>query len=293
MTNNSSKSTTSKWDGTIGNVHRQVLEALARYKYLSYSQLLFIGVGTVTYRYLRERVVELCKTRYPLVRYKNFSTTKDGKLETIFFLADKGKQWLMQSLFYPEEEVRMPVSDHISAYHYFHRKYTVDFQIMLDKWAQSHFVEVLLFETYLDKKGNNRGDGNLSAATRIVYNKSSYIIPDGVFVLQLPSGNKRLFLFEVYDDEATTRPLKQLYQHLEVQLLGTPAEVYGIPQAYDVLLLFKHDSVKQALIERAKKDPAFKGFSDYFLLKSMEELAPEDFFQSWKTLDGNLKDLFG
>ncbi len=170
----------------------------------------------------------------------------------------------------------------------------IHFQILLDQWAAKNNIGVPFFFRDFDTTGNRRKDNNLQSKTKIPLNNGSFIIPDGLFTLEgtnSPQG-RELYLFEMYDGHDSGRVIKKLKRHGQAIGLGSPSIQFGFQKAHRVIVLFEHESLKQAVIKRAKALPFFSQITDYFLLKSLEELRLETFFEGWKNLKGECRGLF-
>lgn len=128
----------------------------------------------------------------------------------------------------------------------------------------------------------------------MILNEKNFIIPDAIFTLQgtnSPTG-KELFLFEMYDGEDSGWVIRKLKRHGQAIGLGSPSLQFGFQKAHRVIVVFERESLKQAVIKRAKGMPFFSQIMDYFLLKSLDELKSGSFFEGWWSLKGRRKGLF-
>jgi len=273
------------WAHTITNIQENILLGLARYKFLTSSQILLLDVGTKHYPYLWKQLVSLRDRNKPLVQCHNFPAPnpKKGRVESMYFLTKEGKRQILSNGFMSSEEtIKLPKGKTIAYKDYFHRKYTIDFQIQLDKWANENDKTVDFFDTYFDKIGNNRTGKNLRAKTRIDFTGNTFLIPDGVFTV-----NGQLYLFEMYNGKDTGRVLEQLHKHAEALTYRYTHKAYNLDtkKAYTTVLLFEFMSAKNALLQRIQNEPSFEFIRPYFFAKSLEELHQESFV-IWTDLDG-------
>lgn len=282
------------WSNKITSIQCNVLEALAKVKFMTLSQMLDFGVGTTQYKYLWKQVASLRDRKRSLIDRRSFNTAERlGRVEDLYFLTKRGRQVLIYDLQVPEEEIRMPIGKIIAYKDYHHRKSTIDFQIKLLQWAKANTFQIPLFSAYYDKIGDNRSGKNLTTLTKIEFEGDQFFIPDALFLLQ-STERERLFLFEMHNGHDTLRLLKQLHKHAHA-LVGryTHRKLnYDSQKSYSIILLFEHTSTKQAFIKRLiKKGAAFRDIQQFFLCKSMEEMNQGDFDLGWQTIFGEEKNL--
>jgi hypothetical protein len=262
----------------------RVLHELSRYKFLTASQFHRLGVGEITG--LREKIKALIEIRKPLLGRINFGVhPKKGRLEYVYYLTPYGQNILIEDFGLEKEKIKMPVGNSTLFYKdYTHRKNTIDYQISLYLWAEKQGFEVVFFDTYFDKIGNNRRDKNSQAKNKIFIGEDLYMIPDGIYFLQ-DSSEKQLHLFEMYDGKDTKRVMQQLEKHGLAYELGSPSTKYDISKAHRTILVFEFDSIKQAVIKRAKEDEYFADISRFFRLNSLEQ-TKDNLADNWVTLRG-------
>lgn len=285
-----------RWEGVITNIQSNVMIQLATYRFLTLSQMLQLDVGTTSKSYLRKQLAVLMERKKPLLNRHRFATPelKKGRVESMYFLTKHGVKELVDGLGMSEDAIKRPKKKNMFYKDYWHRRFTIDFEIAVNLWAEKNGVEIEFFDTYFDMTGNNRTGKNLRAKTRIPIGKDEYIIPDASFMLIFPDGNKELFLFEMYNGKDTARVMRQLKKHAQIQFMGSPQAVYKINKSYNTILLFEHESIKDAVIKRLSdpKHEELRGFADYFLLKSLDSISSETLFGAWQSLDGKPMELF-
>lgn len=285
-----------QWEGVITNIQSVVLAKLARYKFLTLSQLLSLEVGTTQYKYLWKQITSLRDRRQPLVKCQQFNTvtavSSSGKktperVEDLYYLSKEGTKALRQELGF-EELIKIPVGRRLAYKDYRHRKRVIDFQIQLDLWTNENESVIPFFDTYFDKEGNNKVSGNLRAKTRIDFGSSGFFIPDAAFKME-QMDNQKFFLFEMYNGTDVKRTTVQLHRHGIAMANRYTHKAYALPKnkSYNIILLFERDGLKNSVIDRVKKnEPAFNKMEKYFRLKSLADLAEGDFFENWLTLHG-------
>ena len=282
------------WSGKITNIQGKVLEALAKYKFLTISQMLTIGVGTSQYKYLWKQVASIRDRKKGLINRRSFNLeTRLGRVEDLYFLSKHGKSELIHAFHVPEEDIKMPIGKTIAYKDYHHRKATIDFQIKLYQWVDKRKHQILFFNAYYDKKGNNRSGKNLTTLTRVDFDGTDYFIPDAVFQLESEAKN-RLFLFELHRGYDTNRLIKQIHKHAFalVKKFTHQQFSYDPQKSYSILLLFEYQNTKNAFIKRISKEgAAFSQIEQFFLCKSLEDLVESEFEHGWLTLFGKITDI--
>lgn len=288
-----------KWEGVITNIQGNILTHLARYKFLTISQLLDLDVGTSQYKYLWKQIASLRDRKTPLVKCQRFSVTAppQGKppqrIEDWYYLSNAGKKALINELRF-ENEIKMPIGRGNLAYKdYRHRRRTIDFQIALERWAISIGMEIPFFDRYFDKLGNNRTDKNLRAKTRIDFKEKDFFIPDGAFKIANDQLEK-FFLLEIYNGKDTNRTINQLHKHATALTKRYTHQAYNLPKnkSYNIVLIFQNESLQNAVVERVNnQEKAFSIIQKYFRCKSLNQLKEGDFNSEWITLSGENNNL--
>lgn len=171
------------------------------------------------------------------------------------------------------------------ASHYLHRKYTVDFHILLWKWTKKHRSELLFFDTYFDKLGNNRVGKNLKAKTKLAAGHT-HLIADAIFGLQLLNNKQELYAFEVYNGKDSLWVYKKLKTHAESMAQGALNLTYNFHQPYRVLCVFQYQSTMQAVMRRMNEYDYFSYMKKHFLFKDIGSLYRQELSYNWFLLDG-------
>ncbi len=165
-----------------------IMEALANFKYLSFSQMLRLGIGT-SRNNLSRVTTKLKEPKRALIGQIQFAFhPKIGKLEDIFYLRGKGKKLLIQHLKRQAEEIVLPKGTSLFYKDYFHRKYTIDTRIALALAAERHGFEILACEMYFDRVSKTKGESSEPVRARTKINLTrSYLIADAIFMIQTAS----------------------------------------------------------------------------------------------------------
>lgn len=260
-----------------------ILLALATYKYLTVSQIITLWIATHKPNVTRS-MKRLLDAGHPLVDRNTFGFhPKKGRLEDIYFLTKHGASLLLEYGDLEENEVLVPRGKStLFTQDYFHRKFTIDVQIALSLEAEKQGVEMVFFDRYFDKEGSARS-WTLSSVAKITLGKSSFLVPDIVFLLE-QGENQYFYCGEIYNGKDTKRVLTQLKKHVRALELWTPSIKYNLTKGNRVLCIFEYESALEAVMKRLKGDDFFANFSDYFLFKHLEQ-STADSFDNWKNLD--------
>ena len=263
-----------------------VLELIAKYKYLTSSQ--FVEMGIYKHRdYLTKALRPLILQKRALVAKYDFNPI-NGKLESFYYLTKYGKQFLIGELEYTENQIKVPKGvAPIKLKDYHHRKFTINFHLHLNQWLESNGGEINFLNYYFDKSGNNRiGDKNQSvtALNKIHIDRSNSFIPDINTKLSI-DGKEYLYLFEQHDGKDAKRLFEQLYVHIIDISKGAVSKKYQFTKSLRVVVVCEFESVKNSVVQRLQKIDAIEHYNNFFIFKTNEELR-EDFFNNWTLISG-------
>ena len=217
----------------------RILLCLARYKFLTTSQMITLGISNRRSN-LSVMLKPLKELKRPLIGEIEFGLIPaKGRLENFYYLKPKGAKAIIESKLNNDNEIKIPIGRNVLfTQDYFHRKYTIDCHIAFDLAALENDFEVIEFDRYFDKTGNNRTNRNLQAKTKIVI-ENEYIIADATMLVQ--SGNiTRLYAFELYNDKNTKRILQQIKKHMIGIKQSSLCGNYGIEKGHRLICIFSH-----------------------------------------------------
>ncbi len=266
----------------------KILESLARYKYLTVSQMHTLNI-IKNKNGLYERLRKLKGRSKPYIEKNIFGVYPGkGRLEDFYYLTIPGQKFLIENLDLEQEDIKLPKgTSSLFARDYFHRFETINFYIYLDKWANETNTNILFLDYYFDKIGDNRTNKNLRAKNKIeIEQTGGYIIPD-IVIKFLYQNKPYLFFMEQHNGKDTKKLLKQLYYHLLALEEGKGAEKYKLEKNHRVAIVFEFESILKATLERLQEIEDFKGFEHFFIFKTNESLKKE-FFSNWITLDNKI-----
>ena len=260
---------------------------LSTYKYLTSSQ--FVKMGLFKRRsYLTNSLKSLLNMKKPFIDKHDYNPI-NGKVESLYYLTNHGKKFLVEELEYNESQIKAPIGFSTNSLKdYFHRRYTIDFHIALNQWLLKNKGKIQFLNYYFDKAGNNRAKGmnnKVTALNRITFKNGVSFIPDinAMFTL---SDKDHLFLFEQHNGKDAKRLFEQLYVHIIAIANGAAYDKYNYQKkAHKVVVICEEDSVKTSVINRLRKEEGIEHYNNFFIFKTNAELE-KDFYTNWTLING-------
>lgn len=267
-----------------------ILEALARYKYLTISQFVTLGLsGKGSHKnYLNTLLIKMRRGRNALVGHIPFSGVyKFQNREYVYYLTSKGVEALILHHRYDDNIIKRPIGTS-SMYDrdYLHRKYFIDIQISLYQWAEKNGYSVPLFDTYFDYVGSSR-KRSLRAKTSILLdpNTKKRVIPDGLFFLD-KKGVKSLYALELHMGNDTGRAMEQIRNHKRTLDNGSASEHYGFTKGNRILYVFQNPSIMEATKVSFNRSTIITGaYYPYFLISTYKQCISN--FNCFSDIRGN------
>lgn len=246
--------------------HSKIIESLATYKFLTYSQMLRVGVAK-SKPYISRNMALLLDKKYVGRLDFGVHPTK-GKLESFFYLLSNSKKMLVEESGWIENDIRIPIGkSSFFSKDYEHRKGVIDYQITVTEEAKLKNQKVVFFHTYFDKLGSAR-QGNLEALTSIQYGQGSYLIADAVFMLQT-NNELDLYCLEYHRGIDAKRMLRTIEQYGAVLADGALSVRYGINKNAKVVCLFEEEICFEATKTKFLEDRRFGELRNFFLMKML------------------------
>lgn len=272
----------------IGEKQLEIVEALARYKFLTVS-LIEILLQDRTKRQIQTYVRQLISTKNPLIaRIVYPPHPVNGKLENLYYLTSHGVKFLIDELGYIGENIKYPKNLGTLLFRdYYHRVNTIKFQVYLCKWLDNNSLELNFLYSYYDKTGGNRVKGaevgKLTAKTKIELDAEIYILPDCIF--SITAKNKPyLFLMEMHQGKDTGKLLNQIRGHRKALETGRATTKFNLDVGARSLFIFELEATKQAVLNRINEINDISEYKDYFLFKTLDEVE-SNFFSNWTRPD--------
>jgi len=232
----------------INTLMTDILCSLAKYQYLSVTQLQFLTGKSLSY--LRECLGRLSRFDGGYIKSYRVEVSYKVRAENIYMLNKQGRDFLLAhknaiSL------INMPVVGNPVVRDYLHRVSCVWLHLLIDRYCTTHRIEVINYDAYYHKTGSTK-NGNLIAKSQIPLTGSSYYIPDAV--VQTAQG---LYLLEMHCSKDSKYILNQLGVHSQGIASGTASKKYGMAVNPLILSVFEYESVKNAVIKKLQANPNF------------------------------------
>ena len=274
---------------TLTEIQTRILEALAHYRYLTHSQMLRLGIGSASFLRFSTRRLREKGSDEPLIESVAYPfTPREGRLEQVHHLTPAGAAVLADVTNKDTYRKLRPVT---AVYHrdYWHRKYTIDFQIALTQaLAGDERLDLLTFDRYFDKTGANRGrkaEHPLRSKTRVDIDADHHLIPDANIVLSRPFNPKHraLYTAEIVNGQDTKRILRQIERHAEVLQKQVLAAKYDLPAktTHQVLFIFSDYGLLRSVRTRLVEVKAALPFSACYRFGFLQYLTADP-IRCWK-----------
>lgn len=277
-------------------VGQAVLEALAKYWYLTTNQMLALGVardrghlGKVLASLLSiSKTTDDTSRRAKEIGELDFGTlVGKGRLPRMYYLTPKGAE--LVGMIHPDlAPIPYPVRVTKFSNDYSHRVRSVDFHIMVNAWAERNAQRIDWWQNYFDFSANS------FPATRFRVGKRN-IVPDISFMLHDQAQTERLFVVEVangMDTSRVTRQLKNYCKALQDGAINTHYD-YG-NNAVRILFVFEHRRLMELVQKRADTDPWVSEFLPHFFFQPVDTLTAGTWNKGWHrpALNGPTLSLF-
>jgi len=258
--------------------HIAILIALSNYKFLSYSQMLRLGIDKHKTN-LSTSMNQLKSTRYPFVK----SIPHRFGTEMKHYLTKKGATVLNEYYDTPIEEIKFPKGTIVQdTQDEKHRTSTIDCEIEINLHCEKEDATILMSDRYFDKVGDNRINKNLKSKTAFLFNKNNSVKADLITMIQT-SSQKELFVLEIENGKDSKKALEKCENHAKAIMLGSLNEKLNFKQGYRTLWVFEYESIMIATIERLQNNRLLQKLQEYFLFKTLEGVK-ENIFDDWLNL---------
>ena len=264
-----------------------ILTNLAKYKFLTVSQLETLGVSSK--QYLQQTIKHLREIKLTNRLVYAF-TAKLGKFEDIHFLTLRGANLIAQGGIMELEAIQVPSNSQPLFFNdYIHRIKTVDCQIAFDQWAAQTGRECVFFDCYFHKIGSHRKKaqtGVLQAKTRLYFNNGKYFEPDGAYMYENEQGDRTLATIEICNNRDTKKIENQVKNHLLAFQEGLAKKKYEHDKGNYILFVFSESDIMKFTVDRLLRIPSIIKAEPFLLFKTLDKITP--FGDNWVTLTGEL-----
>ncbi|MCB0641288.1 MAG: hypothetical protein KDC44_06595 [Phaeodactylibacter sp.] len=264
------------------------MKALARYKFLTYSQMLRLGIDKYKSN-LSNQIKGIRDGKRPLIR----KIPHQAGIEAKHYLTSKGKDVLLE--LYPDEFNEDNIhfvkkTLYTDTQDQKHRTGTIDIQITLDAACSRANIPIVLCERYFDRIGNQRKDRNLRSKTAFRLTSGTRVSADLVFKLSTPT-QEELYLVELENGSDAGKSYEKCFQHATGILEQGANKKYNHYHAYRTLWIFEKETTMNSTLSKLQANTFFKNLSEYFLFKAFDRI-DQDFFSDWLNLDGEERKMY-
>jgi hypothetical protein len=257
------------------------MEALARYRFLTITQLVRLGAGEE--KGVRTRLQDLLTAKL-IDRQESRLGPSAGRLPNVHWLTTKGARFLSEAT---GETVVAPLPRALTPMHLWHRMLTIDTLIACDAWAERSGQERPVITSYMQRQGRNaQSEIGLMGKTAIA---------DAIVRAVDGDGNGRVYVLEIYcshySDGRSIKPVTQLEPYVLTGMGNVLDEALGIPangKAARVLVVCDSTELRDRLLrqlpDREGMPPLDHRAWARFHFKSADELS--DFGDGWHTVGG-------
>ena len=191
----------------------KVLEALAAYKFLTYKQMITLGIENHSSN-LSTLVSSMIKKRKSYIQ----KIPHQPGIPAKFYLTKRGADVLLEldwkdtNIHYPKSRITTDTQDQK------HRTCIIDLHISLVRDSSSEQTQVLFCDRYFDTVGSNRVSRNLKSKTALPW-KNKSVKADMVFMLKTPY-QKELYIVELENGKDVKKTITKCIEHAEVLFQG-------------------------------------------------------------------------
>lgn len=263
------------------------MRAAGRYKFVSYKQLIKLGIDKYTSN-LSALVSELSEKSRPLIKKIPHEIGKEVKI----YLTRRGRDALIKQCGLAEEDIHFyPGTIESDTQDTKHRTFTINLHIDLDFSCYKNQVELLFCDRYFDFTGSNRVSRNLKSKTAVLYKNSQSLKADIAFKIQTQK-QQELYLLEIENGKDTKKAVEKCIRHGQAILKGSANEKYSFDSGYRTLWVFEHESTMKSAMERIMTEvPLLHTMIEYFLFKPLGDIEGK-FFEGWLNLAGQERKMY-
>jgi hypothetical protein len=281
---------------TLTVPQQAVLEALARYRYLSVAQMVAAGVARNESHIRADVLPRLCqRVSGNLVEAHDFPQfSAKGRLPKIYTLTQRGAEIVADIRQCEAGNILWPIGGVQYANDFPHRAAYLDACIAFDRWiAADDARHCRALCHYFDKTGANRsGVNRMRSVNRIDLPDGSHIIPDGLAFFD--NGERlRAVAIELHRATSTGDVVAKLADYFIALETDAVSRYFGHDKAARVLSIATEPALILRVMNRLVALPGFVG-SRAFELMAFNSLdtVKADFGQGWVRADQKPVEIF-
>ncbi len=264
----------------------RILKALSRYKFLTFEQMIRLGIANHTSN-LSVLLKGLREMKRPYVRKIPHAFGTPVK----HYLTKRAKTILVDLYEVPEASINYPKGTILTdTQDQKHRTGTITIQIELDLACQAEGLELLFCDRYFDTTGNNRIARNLKSKTAFHCTDSKTIKADLIFSLQT-SKQQEYYVLELENGKDTGKGVEKCIDNAKALLRGSLNKKLGFSTGYRTLWVFEYESIMLKTIDKLQTIPLFDHLHEYFLFKPLNQIG-ENFLAGWQNVSSRERNLY-
>jgi hypothetical protein len=164
--------------------------------------------------------------------------------------------------------------------------------IAFEAWLNRKEFELIAWDTYFDKTGNQKKSGDLKPKTRVQTGESSYVDPDAIFAYVTDNGQK-ITLIETSRGKETKLVLEKIRKTMFAIYEGKVSEKYKTKThkfavTPKFLISFETESLMKSTMAAVNRDIYMKRFDrlNDFLFFGLHSKVVSNWEINWYTVDG-------
>lgn len=270
---------------TLSPHRHKVLEALAKFRYMTSDQFVFAGISESRDSLNRHVLPPLYRREVgKLIDFADLGIEPGrGRRPRVYFLTKAGAQVLAEFERRDVSEIAFPAGGMQYTRDLDHRRDYIDYLISFHRWIEAVEGDILDERHYFDFVGSNRKGTQSRAETHVEFS-GGYIVPDGLAHFHA-LGKARAVAIEIHRHTTPKRCAVQLRKHMEAIKERAVMDRFGIEHASLVLSV----SADQGLFERVRarmlEVPDWRHFAPLFRFATVEAVRA-DFGRAWVYADG-------
>ena len=256
-----------------------VLQALNTYRYLTVEQMLNLGLSKNA-KSIRD------KTLFALRHRKFIQSVKIGSfLPDVHHLTKHGATLLAEIEKTPTIAPLANKRMSFSAFFARHRFAQVDIHIAFRQWVKQRGDAEVVLELQDFTSQQKYPKGKFISATELTTPElPTPIIPDGIFGVQLNTGQSAVYLVEVHRSTQTQAVTEQLIRYFNIIKTGAVQKKFDLQAHPIVCSVHLQQSVMKGVKSRLTKHPEFASLHRNFVFRAMDHL-PRGFIDDWQYAD--------
>jgi len=253
-----------------------ILEALARFKFLTTKQLQIIFNAKNTSA-INTAIRKLKCMKYSPIKSIDFGIAPwVGRLAKIHYLGTAWIKLLTEQLQYSPTRIQAPKNrNSFFQRDYYHRVATITFNIRFQKWLANNDYQLIFFKSYF----NRSKASHYQKAETAIQLWDKWLVPDSIWMFHA-NYKTHLFVFEQHNGKDKQRAIKQMINHSYCLVHWAISEQFKLKQVTHIFYVFEFNTCMLATISAFQSNVGLMKFKSYFFFKTEKQLA-HNFAENW------------